>query len=79
MWKSFSIESEERGHKLYIIVTCYGCGKPLPAKAGQKTKQCPYCRTTLSLDKAKKVASAKTAREASRTVRRMKEKATEER
>jgi len=39
----------------------------------QKTRQCPYCETKLTLNKAKVIASAKTAREASNLIRTMKD------
>ena len=49
----------------YLIVACAKCGKYLLAKGEQKTRTCPYCGSTVTLDKAKKIASAKTALQAS--------------
>ncbi|MCK5593102.1 DUF1922 domain-containing protein, partial [Candidatus Bathyarchaeota archaeon] len=54
---------------MYVVIICYKCGQLLLAKTDQKTRQCPYCETRLILDKTKKVASAKTAQEASVLVR----------
>jgi DNA-directed RNA polymerase subunit RPC12/RpoP len=42
------------------------------AKAGQKTRTCPYCGSRVDVDKARKVASAKSANEASIILRRLK-------
>jgi len=55
-----------------IIVVCGRCGGLLMAKADQKTRTCPYCGSRVDVDKAKKVASAKTANEASIILRRLK-------
>ena len=60
-------------HKPHAIIVCYKCGQYLLAKMDQKTRQCPYCETKLTLNKAKVIASAKTAREASNLIRTMKE------
>jgi DNA-directed RNA polymerase subunit RPC12/RpoP len=59
---------------MYVVVVCYGCGRFLLATGNQKTKRCPYCSTRLTLVKAKKVASAKTAQEASSYIRALKER-----
>lgn len=59
---------------MYVVTVCYVCGRFLLAKTGQKTRRCPYCETRLILDKAKKVASAKTAQEASHLIRTLKRK-----
>jgi uncharacterized CHY-type Zn-finger protein len=55
-----------------IIVVCGRCNGLLMAKAGQKTRTCPYCGSRVEVDKAKKVASAKSANEASMILRRLK-------
>jgi DNA-directed RNA polymerase subunit RPC12/RpoP len=55
-----------------IIVVCGRCGGLLMAKADQKTRTCPYCGSRVDVDKAKKVASAKSANEASIILRRLK-------
>jgi len=44
----------------------------LLAKAGQKTRTCPYCGSKVALDRAKKVASAENAYEASEILRKLK-------
>ncbi len=59
---------------MYVVITCHKCGQLLLAKTDQKTRQCPYCETRLILNKTKKVASAKTAQEASVLIRAMKGK-----
>ena len=59
---------------MYVVIVCYKCGQLLLAKTDQKTRQCSYCETRLILDKTKKVASAKTAQEASILIRAMKRK-----
>lgn len=59
----------------YIIVVCSECGGYLLAKSGQKSRTCPYCGSRIPLEKAKKVASARDASEASAILRRFKEKA----
>jgi DNA-directed RNA polymerase subunit RPC12/RpoP len=59
----------------YIIVVCSECGSYLLAKNGQKSRTCPYCGSRILLEKAKKVASARDAGEASAILRRFKEKA----
>ncbi|MGQ9506709.1 MAG: DUF1922 domain-containing protein [Candidatus Bathycorpusculaceae bacterium] len=58
--------------KSFLIVVCHKCGGFLLAKAEQKTRTCPYCGTTVYLEKAKKVASASDANEASTILRRLK-------
>jgi len=60
---------------LTLIVMCSRCGGLLLAKAEQKTRSCPHCGFTLVLEKAKKLASAKTASEASVILRRLKSEA----
>jgi len=55
-----------------IIVVCGRCGGLLMAKADQKTRTCPYCGSRVDVDKARKVASAKSAIEASLILRRLK-------
>jgi uncharacterized Zn finger protein (UPF0148 family) len=55
-----------------IIVQCSECGGLLLAKADQKTRTCPYCGSTVTLTKAKKIASAENAIEASTILRKLK-------
>ena len=59
----------------YIIVVCSECGGYLLAKNGQKSRTCPYCGSRILLEKARRVASAQNANEASAILRRLKEKA----
>lgn len=42
------------------------------AKEDQKTRTCPYCGCTVLLEKAKRLASAKNAYEASEVLKRLK-------
>lgn len=55
-----------------LIVVCSRCGGLLLAKADQKTRTCPHCGFTIILQKAKKLASANTANEASVMLRKLK-------
>ncbi|MGC8998973.1 MAG: DUF1922 domain-containing protein [Candidatus Bathyarchaeia archaeon] len=59
----------------YVIVVCSECGGYLLAKIDQKSRTCPYCGSRVLLEKAKKIAYAKKADEASAILRRFKEKA----
>ena len=59
---------------MYVVITCYKCGQLLLAKTDQRTRQCPYCEARLVLDKTKKIASVKTAQEASVLIRALKRK-----
>ena len=56
----------------FLIVMCGRCGGFLLAKAEQKTRTCPYCGFKVLVEKAKKVASAKNAYEASEILRKLK-------
>jgi DNA-directed RNA polymerase subunit RPC12/RpoP len=58
-----------------LVVVCYNCGGLLLAKTEQKTRTCPYCGSTVILQKARKVASAKSASEASVILRKLKSEA----
>jgi DNA-directed RNA polymerase subunit RPC12/RpoP len=60
---------------LTFVVVCARCGGLLLAKAEQKTRTCPYCGSTVVLEKAKKIASAKTTLEASTLLQRLKKEA----
>ena len=57
---------------MYIVIICYNCGRFLLAKLAQKTKKCTYCSTNLKLNKTKKVVTKKTAQEASKYIRAIK-------
>ena len=59
---------------MYMVVVCYKCGQLLLAKAGQKTRQCPYCEVRLVLDKTKKVTHVRTGQQASNVIRALKRK-----
>ena len=58
-----------------LIVVCSRCGGLLLAKADQRTRTCPHCGFTILLQKAKKLASANTANEASVMLRKLKSNA----
>ena len=60
---------------LTFVVVCARCGGLLLAKAEQKTRTCPYCGSSVVLEKAKKIASAKTTLEASTLLQRLKQEA----
>jgi hypothetical protein len=55
-----------------IIVECNKCTGLLLAGAEQKTRTCPYCGTNINLQKAKHLAKASTATEASEILRKLK-------
>jgi len=56
----------------YFIVVCNKCGRLLLAKVPQKTRQCPHCQNRIYIERAKVVASAKTAQEASKLIQTLK-------
>jgi DNA-directed RNA polymerase subunit RPC12/RpoP len=60
---------------LTFVVVCSRCGGLLLAKAEQKTRTCPYCGSTIILEKAKKVGSANTSLEATALLQRLKTEA----
>lgn len=57
---------------LTLIVVCSRCGGLLMAADDQKTRTCPYCGSRVDVRRAKKVASAKNAFEASEILRDLK-------
>lgn len=57
-----------------LIIVCNRCGGFFLAADGQKTRTCPYCGKRVDVSKAKKVASAKNAFEASQMLRTMKQR-----
>jgi predicted RNA-binding Zn-ribbon protein involved in translation (DUF1610 family) len=67
--KSFGKE-ERMG--ITLIVECNRCGGLLMAGKDQKTRTCPYCGSGMDLRKAKRVASATSAFEASEILRDLK-------
>jgi uncharacterized Zn finger protein (UPF0148 family) len=58
-----------------LIIVCPRCGGLLLAKNGTRTRTCPYCGHTVNVQKARKLASANTANEASAILRKMKNEA----
>jgi len=59
---------------MYLIITCPKCGKLLLADSSQKTRTCPYCQKKIIVAKAVKLAKARTAREASSIIQKLKVK-----
>lgn len=57
---------------VFLIVVCGKCGGFLLGKDEQKTRTCPYCGSKVTIEKAKRVASAETAQEASAILQRLK-------
>jgi len=57
-----------------LIIICSRCGGMLLSNAEQKTKSCQYCGTRIIVENAKKIASAKTAFEASEILKKIKTK-----
>jgi hypothetical protein len=55
-----------------LIVKCVKCGGLVLAAKDQKTKTCPYCDAQISVQKAKRLAAANTAMEASEMLRKLK-------
>jgi uncharacterized Zn finger protein (UPF0148 family) len=55
-----------------LIVKCTKCGGLTLAAKDQKTKICPYCGTQINLQKARKIAAANSAMEASEMLRKLK-------
>jgi len=70
LWKSLSEKDTQMG--LTLIVVCSRCGGLLMAADDQKTRTCPYCGSRVDVRRAKKVASAKNAFEASEILRDLK-------
>lgn len=60
---------------LTLIIVCGNCGRYLLAKEEHKTRTCPYCGHTVVVQKARKVASAQNAYEASALLRKLKNEA----
>jgi DNA-directed RNA polymerase subunit RPC12/RpoP len=56
----------------FLIIVCGRCGKLLLAKAEQKARTCPYCGFKVAIEKAKRVASAENAHQASTILRKLK-------
>jgi len=58
----------------FSVIVCYNCGQLLLAKKSQKTRQCPHCAVKVAAERARVVAHAATAREASELIRALKQK-----
>ncbi|MGB9915533.1 MAG: DUF1922 domain-containing protein [Candidatus Bathyarchaeales archaeon] len=71
LWKSLS---EAHHIKPTLIIVCSKCGGLFLTPEDQKTKTCPYCGTRVDVRKAKRVAAAKSAFEASEILRNLKAK-----
>jgi DNA-directed RNA polymerase subunit RPC12/RpoP len=71
LWKSLS---EEKRVVTTLIIECLRCGRLLMAAEEQKTRTCPYCGSRIEVRKAKRIASAPTAFEASQILRKLKSK-----
>ena len=63
-----------REEGMYLVIICYKCGRYLLAKTDQKTRRCPYCEVRLALNKARRITTAKTARQASDLLRSLRER-----
>jgi hypothetical protein len=55
-----------------VILECNQCKGLLLAGKDQKTRTCPYCGTQVDLRKARRLASAENAFEASEILRKLK-------
>jgi len=58
----------------FTIIVCYNCGQLLLTKKSQKTRQCPHCEIKVTTERARTVAHAATARQASELMRTLKQK-----
>jgi acetyl-CoA carboxylase beta subunit len=70
VWKRLS----EKAHAMTItlVVECNNCGGLLLAAINQKTRMCPYCGARVDLQRAKRLAKAQDAFEASEILRKIK-------
>ncbi|MFB3888258.1 MAG: DUF1922 domain-containing protein [Candidatus Bathyarchaeia archaeon] len=57
---------------IIAVIECNHCAGLLLAPAEQKTRTCPYCGTRIELPRAKRVATAQSAQEASEILRAIK-------
>jgi DNA-directed RNA polymerase subunit RPC12/RpoP len=62
----------DRVRDLYLVIQCEKCGKLSLAKAGQRTRTCPYCGNRPNLLKVRVLASAENARSASEILKALK-------
>jgi hypothetical protein len=70
MWKSLSEETHPMPPT--FIVECKNCSGLLLAAVNQKTRTCPYCGTKVDLQRAKRLAKAENAFDASEILRKIK-------
>ncbi len=63
---------------MFAVIVCHTCGRMLLTKTEQKMRQCPHCGARLAVIKAKRVATADTAAEASRILRVLKQREAEQ-
>jgi DNA-directed RNA polymerase subunit M/transcription elongation factor TFIIS len=61
------------------VVSCSRCGELLLAKADQRTRTCIHCGYKVEVERAKKLASAENAYEASSILQKLKTEAAEKR
>jgi len=55
-----------------LIIACPKCHKLLLTKQNQKTRTCPHCNATVLIEKAKTIATAANAVEASQILKKLK-------
>jgi DNA-directed RNA polymerase subunit M/transcription elongation factor TFIIS len=70
MWKSLSEETPTMPPT--FIVECPQCSGLLLAAADQKTRTCPYCGARVDLHRARRLAKAENAFDASEILRKIK-------
>jgi DNA-directed RNA polymerase subunit RPC12/RpoP len=70
VWKSLSLVFQDLPS--ISIIQCGRCGGLLLARAEQKTRTCPYCGLRVELQRAKRLATAEDAFEASEMLRKIK-------
>jgi len=59
---------------MYIVIMCHSCGRLLLARKDQRTRQCPNCEARINTERARVIAAAASAREASELIRALKQK-----
>ena len=65
---------EEKKISSKLIIVCSRCGGLLLANTSQKTKACIYCGSRFIVNKAKRLATAQDALEASKILQQIKRK-----
>lgn len=71
VWKNLSLRVVKMTDT--VVVECAQCKGLLLATKEQKTRNCPYCGAKINLGKAKRLASAENAFQASQILRKLKE------